>query len=83
MSNCVYQLLAGLLLFIIGFSDSKNLTRNQATWSGILNYITMGLVSLIALVNTVITVFGDRAETTIQIRARHHCDSISPIPMLQ
>ncbi len=64
--------MAGLLLFIMGFADTSNLTRQQATWNGYLNYVTMGIISVIAILNIIISSFGDRAETVIRIRARHN-----------
>jgi hypothetical protein len=69
------------LLFVVGFSNNSNQTKQQAKWTQILNHVILGLVSLIAITNVFITTFGDRGETVARFRTRHNCD-VTSIPII-
>jgi hypothetical protein len=68
------------LLFIVGFGKNSNETKEEAKWTRIINYIILGLVSLIAIVNVLITTSGDRGETVARFRTSHNCD-LTSIPI--
>ncbi len=69
------------MLFVVGFSKTSNQTKEEAKWTQIINHIILALVSLIAIVNVFITVFGDRGETVARFRTRHNCD-LTSIPIV-
>jgi len=71
------QVIVGVLLFIVGFRNNSNQTKEEAKWTQIVNQIVVGLVSVIALINVFITTFGDRGETVARFRTRHNCDLTS------
>lgn len=49
--------------------ESSKLNAKQARRSHLLHHVTLGLVALVAVVNTFITIFGNRSETVWRLRA--------------
>ena len=70
------QLLVGFLLFIRGFKQTSDESNPKAIdWSKVVDNIIVGIVSLIALINILITVFGDRTESFANFKANLHNNS--------
>lgn len=68
-TSLVLQVIVGILIFIVGFSDLKRLTQQKKNVMEILNHISIGLVALIAVINVVITSFDDRQGEAIKWKA--------------
>ena len=68
------QILVGVLLFVRGFKqDSDPEDTKSIDWTKVIDNIIVGLVSVIALINILVTVFGDRTESVANYRATHNC----------
>lgn len=67
------QLLVGVLLFISGFSKHSDEPKEGTDWTKIMDNIIVGLVSLIALINILVTIFGDRTESVAHFCTTHNC----------
>ena len=74
-TSLALQLLVGLLLFVRGFGESSEPTKSDVQWTKIIDNIIVGLVSAIALVNVLVTVFGDRTESVSHYRQVYNCSA--------
>lgn len=70
------QFLVGFLLFVRGFAESPQTTKSDIKWTKIIDNIIVGLVSVIALVNVLVTVFGDRTESVAHYKQVYNCSTL-------
>lgn len=83
-TNLISQLVVVGLLLVAGFRKPQTKAPNGETGEApkeqadLLNYIILGLVTFIAIINVFITVFGDRMSSVVaQMRKHDHTRNIT------